>query len=267
MNSGKNIKLIALDIDGTIIDRANGVRVHPDVREAVREAREAGIKVCLSSARPGYYMQDATKDLDAIDGKVGCSGSYVEREGVCLYKNAIHLPVLIASFETAKRLDVYMSFAGDDKILVCKKGPVIPPLEKGSAFEVLEDEALLERFRKEEFMIAFIFTQVEMEKEEVFTDPAFADATIHKSSERSFNMTNIGTDKGTGVLMLAESWGIPPEAILAVGNDENDIPMFEAGGVGVAVANARPEVLEAADWVAPDVRDGGAAEAIRRFAL
>jgi len=262
-----SIKLIALDIDGTTIDRPSGVFVHEKVREAVRDAREVGIKVCLSSARPCYYMQDATDGLDGVDALVGGSGAVIEKDGEIIFKKTMKLPLLLACFETAKRLDMYMSFAGNEKIYICQKGPVSPPLEYGDAFLVLNDDKLLEKLYEDEFTIAFVFTEVEMQKEEIFTDPEFELATIHKASERSFNLTDRGTDKGKGVLKLAESWGILSEEILAVGNDENDIPMLEMAGVGVAVANATPEVLKIADWVAPDVHQGGAADAIRRFAL
>ena len=260
-------KLIALDIDGTIIDKPAGVRVHKKVRDAVREAREAGAKVCLCSARPPYYMQDATESLDEVDAIIGCSGALIEKDGEILYKDPIRLPILLACFETAKRLDTYMSFAGDEKIYVCRKGPVSPPFDSGSVFVVMEDKELLETLHSTELYCAFVFTKAGAKKETVFTHPGFETASIHKSSQNSFDLTNIETTKGTGLQHLAEIWGVPREEILAIGNDENDIPMFKAAGVGVAVANSNPDAIAAADWVAPDVRRGGVAEAIRRFAL
>ena len=260
-------KLIALDIDGTIIEKTAGVPVHRKVRAAVNEARAAGHKVCLCSARPGYYMRDATEGLDEIDAVIGCSGALIEKDGEVIHKDPIALPILLACFETAKRLDTYMSFAGDDKIYVCKKGPVLPPLEGGSVFVIIEDEELLRVLREKDIYCAFVFTKKGVQKESIFTDEAFKGAAIHKSSMNSFDLVNIETNKGTGVLFLAEQYGITSENVIAIGNDENDVPMFRAAGTGVAMANASPEVRAAADWIAPDVRKGGAAEAIRRFAL
>jgi len=260
-------KLVVLDIDGTILDKPVGVPVHKKVRKAVKEARQAGVKVCLCSARPCYYMQDATQGLDDLDALIGCSGAMIEQQGKILFKDPVPLPQLLACFETAKEKDIYMSFAGDEKIYVCKKGPVFPPLEHGSKFVVMEDMELLEMLRKNDFYCAYAFTKTGVTKEEVFEDPRFLTATIHKSSHDSFNLTHGKTTKGTAVTYLAELWGIRREEILTIGNDENDIPMFEASGTGVAVSNASPEVIAAADWVAPDVRHGGAADAIKRFAL
>jgi len=42
--------------------------------------------------------------------------------------------------------------------------------------------------------------------------------------------------------------GIPPEAVACVGDDEPDLPIMQAAGLGIAVANAQPVVLEQADW-------------------
>ena len=260
-----NPKLIALDVDGTILDIQAGVPVHKKVRKAVKEARKAGAKVCLSSARPCYYMQDATDGLDDIDALIGCSGATIEVEGNYLYKVPVPKPALIACLETARRMDMYVSFAGDEKILVSKKGPVSVPYDHADIFRVMEDAEIMEAFKTSDFYIAFIFTKMGVTKEEVFADPGFDTASIHKSSVNSFNITSSETDKGRGVLRLAEYWGIPREEVLAVGNDGNDIPMLKAAGTGAAVANADPLVIEAADWTVPDVRQGGAAEAIKRF--
>jgi hydroxymethylpyrimidine pyrophosphatase-like HAD family hydrolase len=57
--------------------------------------------------------------------------------------------------------------------------------------------------------------------------------------------------KWSGIRRLAAGWGIADEEICAVGDDVNDIPMIRAAGLGVAMGNAVPEVLAAADRIAP----------------
>ena len=56
-------------------------------------------------------------------------------------------------------------------------------------------------------------------------------------------------NKWTAVLHLAKLWGIEPDAICAVGDDANDIPMIKNAGLGVAMGHARLEVRDAADHV------------------
>jgi hydroxymethylpyrimidine pyrophosphatase-like HAD family hydrolase len=71
-----------------------------------------------------------------------------------------------------------------------------------------------------------------------------------------------GVTKWSAVRRLAEGWGISDEAICAVGDDVNDIPMIRAAGLGVAMGNALPEVKEAADRIAPSLADDGLVEVV-----
>jgi len=177
------------------------------------------------------------------------------------------LSLSASCLEIAKKHDLYISFAGKERIMIRRMGPVDPEIASDPAFTVVEEDALKDAFRKALPLCSYIVLGPETPDEIVAGAPALADSTMNKASRNCFVVTKKGTDKGSGVLKVADYWGIPREAILAVGNDENDLPMFEIAGVGVAVANACPSILAAADWIAPDVRHAGAAEAIRRFAL
>ena len=266
-------RLIALDIDGTILDMPAGVSVPAAVRDAVMEAREEGARVCLCSSRPCFFMDDATKDLGEIDAMVGCSGAAIETLSTAakirkqIFKDTLSADIVNTCIEAARSWDVYVSFGGDEKILARTKGPVEPELAANPLFCFLEERELMEVLRTAPVSCGFVFMMPEVPESAVLEMFASSGATANKSSQDSIIITNKGVDKGTGVLRLAEHFGIPREAILAVGNDENDISMLKAAGVGVAVANASPQTLAAADWIAPDVRHAGAAEAIRRFAL
>ena len=72
-----------------------------------------------------------------------------------------------------------------------------------------------------------------------------------------------GVSKWSGIMQLADEWGIRPEEICAVGDDVNDIPMIEAAGLGVAMGNALDEVKAAADRIAPSHDDDGLVQVVR----
>ena len=76
-----------------------------------------------------------------------------------------------------------------------------------------------------------------------------------------------GLSKATGLAWLAEYLGIGREAVLAVGDNDNDAAMLAWAGVGVAMGNSSPAALAAADGVAPNVAEDGAAAALQKFAL
>jgi hypothetical protein len=66
--------------------------------------------------------------------------------------------------------------------------------------------------------------------------------------------------KWSGVAAIAAAAGIPPEAVCAVGDDVNDLPMIRAAGLGIAMGNAAAEVRAAADLVVAGNDDGGIGE-------
>lgn len=66
-----------------------------------------------------------------------------------------------------------------------------------------------------------------------------------------------GVNKWSAICRLAENWNIPLQAICAVGDDINDIPMIRGAGLGIAMGNALPEVKRAADRIAPTHDEDG----------
>ncbi|MBR2036785.1 MAG: HAD hydrolase family protein, partial [Lachnospiraceae bacterium] len=70
------------------------------------------------------------------------------------------------------------------------------------------------------------------------------------------------------VRFLAEYLNIPIENTIAVGDAENDIPMLEAAGLGVAMKNASDDIKQHADYITKlDNNEGGVGEVIRKFML
>jgi len=76
-----------------------------------------------------------------------------------------------------------------------------------------------------------------------------------------------GVDKGCGLAWLANYYHIPADQVLAVGDNDNDVPMLQWAGLGVAVGNASPMARAAADWIAPSVAEDGAAVALEKYIL
>ena len=77
-------------------------------------------------------------------------------------------------------------------------------------------------------------------------------------------------NKGVGLRAIAEAMGIGMDAVMAVGDGNNDLPMLSAAGVGVVMENADAGTRAAAGseiWVAPTVAEDGFSEAVRRFVL
>lgn len=77
--------------------------------------------------------------------------------------------------------------------------------------------------------------------------------------------TSLG--KSAGLQAVGKAYGILPEEMIAFGDSENDLPMLEYAGIGVAMGNAEQEVKEAADYMTADQDADGIAKALLHFGL
>lgn len=76
-----------------------------------------------------------------------------------------------------------------------------------------------------------------------------------------------GVNKGQALRQLCTMLQIDPQRVLAVGDNDNDIPLLQAAGYGVAMGNASPGLKAVADWIAPTIAEDGAAVALEKFVL
>ena len=91
--------------------------------------------------------------------------------------------------------------------------------------------------------------------------------TVMRSHPLFVEVTSPNASKGNALAFLADWYGIPRSETIAVGDSGNDVSMVEWAGLGVAVANATPEVYAVANWVAPPVTEDAVATVIERFIM
>jgi Cof subfamily protein (haloacid dehalogenase superfamily) len=85
---------------------------------------------------------------------------------------------------------------------------------------------------------------------------------ISKSLPYFLELASPEVTKGSGLAFLAEHLGFTRERTVAFGDGENDVELLEWAGFGIAVANAHPRVLAAADWVCPSAEEEGVAQVV-----
>lgn len=84
---------------------------------------------------------------------------------------------------------------------------------------------------------------------------------------RNLEVNAPGVTKGRGLLALAAELGLDRRQVMACGDSGNDLEMIRAAGLGVAMGNASPDVLAAADVITLDNNHDGVAAAIETYVL
>jgi 5-amino-6-(5-phospho-D-ribitylamino)uracil phosphatase len=258
-------RLLALDIDGTLINSRE--ELTPATHEAIRRARRAGIQVVLATGRRYSRSLQYTVHLELDLPLVTASGALIKRPHD-------HHTLYRAEFRRAALRGVlaHLARSGFDAVLYTDSFAqgfdfYCPRLE-------VEQPELAEFYRLNTDCGRAVSGLMTAPPEGVFAGFAMGtksqmlrladellaqwndDLSIHvlRSPRYTGFMCEIapaGVSKWSGVLHVAEQFGIAREEICAVGDDVNDIPMIRGAGLGVAMGNALEEVKAAADRVAP----------------
>jgi Cof subfamily protein (haloacid dehalogenase superfamily) len=260
---------VVCDVDGTLLDRAD--QPSAAVVAAVRAARDAGLRVGLATGRVRHATEPLLAALDADGPHVFHNGAEVRLDGEVIASSALDLSHLTSLLALARsRDDVYVEIYTDESYLVSARD------ERATAHwdmlghppaGVIGDPGQLDgRLVPKATLVGFDL------------DPAAADALTDEiralgmavGSARSprtpwltyLNITRPEVDKGVGAAHGAQALGIGLDEVAAVGDDLNDVPLFERVGTAIAMGQADRPVLEAAHLLAPSVDDDGAARAL-----
>jgi 5-amino-6-(5-phospho-D-ribitylamino)uracil phosphatase len=271
------IRLLALDIDGTLVNGQG--ELTETTRAAVGRARAAGVRVLLATGRR-YSRVLPLFDALALEGPVvTASGALLKSpsDGHQTWYRATLAPdvlrsvvVLLASldFEPVLYADSY----GQGHDFTCRRDhglrPELAEFMDANRADLRVEPDLIEAPPAGVFAGFTMGTREEMlQLAEALEAAAPGRLYLHvlRSPRYQGFMCEIaprGVTKWSGVRRLADAWGVEAREICAVGDDVNDVPMIEAAGLGVAMANAPAEVRATADRIAPTNDEDGLATVV-----
>jgi Cof subfamily protein (haloacid dehalogenase superfamily) len=266
--------MIATDVDGTLLDE--GERVTPRTRAVVRAAVDAGAQFVLATGRPPRWIAPI---VDAL----GLAPMSVCANGAVIYDPSTDR-ILSARTLSAQQLAVLAEMA---LRVIPGAGLAVERVGRSA-----HDAATPQFISSPGYEHAWLNPDnTEVSIEDLLSAPAVK-LLIRKAGARSADMAaalleHIGIDgdltystnnglievvprgisKATGVEEVARPLGISAEDIMAFGDMPNDVPMLRWAGLGVAMGNAHPEAMEAADEVTAPNTDDGLARVLERWWL
>lgn len=261
------IRLIAIDLDGTLL--RDDKTIAPRVRASIVEATRRGVHVVLASARP-------PRTTRAFHAELGLTTPQVNYNGALIW-DAVSPRVIEhgpLSARVAQQLILRARHAFSDVLVHCEimdrwhtdrvddryqteSAKLFPPdvIAPLASFASLDVTKLM--FQGEPSQMDALAPILASENE----------ATCVRTDPDLLQYMRSGIDKGTGLRRVCDLLGVSLKDVLAIGDNENDIPMLRAAGVGVAMGHARDGVRRAARQVVGTNETDGVAEAIERFAL
>jgi Cof subfamily protein (haloacid dehalogenase superfamily) len=253
------VRLLAIDLDGTLL-RGDGT-VSPRGRQALGRAREAGLVIVVVTARPVRIVRVLSEGL-SLSGLVVCSGGAhlydLSRDRVWLHRPLGQRSVQAAMSALRAALPDVSFGAEIGLTFACEPDYPHHALQEG-AVAPLTAALLAQPVTK---LVAHSPTHTVEEMLAAGQASLRDEASVSTSGGNHIDVMAPGVDKASTLAEACRIHGVAAEEVVAFGDMTNDLPMLRWAGRGVAVANARPEVLAVADEIAPSNDDDGVAQVI-----
>ncbi|OGI01123.1 MAG: hypothetical protein A2Y25_10015 [Candidatus Melainabacteria bacterium GWF2_37_15] len=266
----KVIKLIALDIDGTIMNK--NYRISNRIKHAVEKAIKKGVYVLVATGRMYSATVPIGLELGLKTPLVVYQGSMVRefyKSDDILLHHMINSELSYQLVEDLRKENIQINVYCDDKLYTESDSPMLQEYvtRRKIPFQELESFGDIKNFLPTKIMAMDPdITKVDAIKQKL--QEKYSDKlNITKSTDYFLEFVDIKCSKAGAILFLAERWGIQQHEIMAVGDQDNDRGMIEIAGFGIAMGNSHNDLKQAADYVTDTVDNDGAALAIEKFVL
>lgn len=276
--------LVILDLDGTILNQYKRAPISPAVQAAIRDVQAAGVPLTIGTGRTlDYLRHQFPGDLQLAYPALTTQGAVIgdPASGRVLLEQDIALEdarALAAWVDSEPFMTALYFLDEEGRTHVFRNRIGVTPEEEDLLQHVLGSpitfcsqlSPLLAAANAHPPIKAITYENPDQSGRDVLLEMErrFASRlSIMRTHIWLVEATAPGVDKGSGLLKLCEIMNIDPQRVLAIGDSENDIPMLQAAGFGVAMGNATKSLKAVADWIAPPIEEDGAAVALRRWVL
>lgn len=259
------IKLVATDIDGTIVKWDTSVS--DGVKNCIKKLQQNGVKVVLVTGRMHCATKHLRDELNLNSPVVSYQGGLIkDNNGKTLYQENLDSTYAKEIIKWARKNNIHLNLYIDDKLYVEKDDDCVKKYTDGKfvSYTVCSfDDLKIENVNK---ILAIDYGNAERVTSWVNELQAkYPDLYIVKSTPFFCEIGSAMAKKSLGVEFLAKHWGLNKEEILTIGDQNNDIELLKAGGVKVAMGNATPELKECATFITDTVENDGFVQAIEKF--
>lgn len=270
------IKLIAIDMDGTLLNEKK--HIDKAQKEAIHEAVEAGIKIVLCTGRPLYGILPFYEELGLSE--LDSEGYVILNNGCSIHKTKDWKLIDQVNFTSddieylykfSESYDINFTLVNDTYYFNIGRKPTDELIkDAGFVFSDITDISLEEAKSGKHKIMKIMF----LGNPEIMADFQKENENILKDKYSSvlsqpyvYEILPKGNNKGTGLKKLAKKLGIKQEEIMAIGDGNNDIEMFEYANYSVAMENSTELAKKAAKYQTDSNENDGVAKAITKYAL
>lgn len=270
-----DVKLIAIDMDGTLLNSNN--EISSRTKNALMKAKEKGVYVVLATGR---ILKSAQQYADAVgldNPIIACNGAVIiDEKKHTIYERPMDKSLARQVMELGRSYSIYNHFYDSEKFYASELVDEVMAFynqddsdNKENELEVVVYDIEKAVSDKDLDIFKFIFID-DNEKDLRNLRRELEDLegiNVSSSWDNNIEVMGKGVSKGNSLEFLAKMYNISADNIIAIGDNENDLPMIEYAGLGVAMGNGAQEVLDQADFITSTNDEDGVAKVIEKFVL
>lgn len=260
-------------MDGTLLNSQK--QIGEEDQRVLKQAKKEGINVVICTGRPLAAIQGYLDELNLKepgDYSITFNGGLVQKNdtGEIIEKTLMPVEHIHELFDLASFLDVPMDILSEGTVLQLPTSQnylsIYGQLNNLLTFK----RAQLNHLSADQiYNKAVVAIDADYLDEQIKKIPAdfYERYEIIKTRSNLLEFMPKGITKAYGISLLAKDLGIRQEEVMGIGDEENDLPMIQYAGIGIAMDNAVPIVKEAADAVTKNNDQNGVAHAVTEYAL
>ena len=263
-------KAVFIDIDGTLKNDLG--EISTKTKEIIKNVVESGIMVIICSGRPIKSTAEVSKRCFASEFIITSNGAYGYnyKENKCMFKNPMKKEACVKVYNLAKEKDTNFIMNTEKGRFVLKKTnneydtilnePIESFVEKLDVMQCLLQDKSFEKIRDLKPYIEKIENVEIKNQSKALTNP--------KAKPREVTYYDIAdkkTSKGFGVKKMCEALNIDLKDTISIGDDYNDVSMFDVTGFSIVMGNANDEVKSKAKYETLTNNDDGVAFVLEKL--
>lgn len=259
-------KLIAIDIDGTLIGKT--LTITPRTKNAIREVMASGIHVTLATGRMFQSALPYARELNINIPIICYQGALIGHPvtGEILWHQPVPLNLARQVIEIVRRDKLHLNaYLGDQLFIehITEEAKYYAGISRVELHIVDDLTIFLDR---DPTKLVIIGTELEVNTINKKLNEIFGNSLyIIKSYPKFCEVAHPDCSKAKALAKLSLQMNIDQSEIIAIGDNPNDLDMVEWAGLGIAMGNGSSDVISAADMVTGSLEEDGVAQAIEKL--
>ncbi len=270
-------KLVAIDLDGTLLNMNK--EISDRNKQTLKRAMETGVRVVICSGRVFTGARLYAKEIDSNDPLIACNGAIITEShaGGIIYSVYMDNEICLRINSICQKHGVYYHVYAGDTMLTERLGftsekyfernKLLPPEDRVDIEVVKSMEEKLKSIPGKVLKFVIVTDDAELLKRVRNDMEQLQEVDVMSSNFDNFEVMRKGVSKGAALARLTDIYGIPASQMIAIGDNENDISMFQYAGLSIAMENGEAIAKAAANCITASNDADGVAQAIEKFIL